>query len=520
VDATREGNFYRELFELSPDAILVIEGDRFVDCNPAAVRMLRFASKAELLARYSGDTEHGGLRAHPGEFSPPRQPDGRDSFEKANEMIGIAFERGNHRFEWEHVRADGEVFPVEVQLTVVRRGENPTLHVVWREIGERKRLEAELRQAQRLEAVGRLAGGIAHDFNNLLVVILSHAELLDQESPADGPSAEHAREIRLAADRAAALTRQLLAFSRGQPIQPRPTDLGRLVAHLAGLLRRLIGEHIELGLDLPEEGATVEVDPSQLEQLVINLAANARDAMPGGGRIEIAVRRCEREGRASAGELPPGPYVALRVSDTGKGMSRNELDHAFDPFFTTKPQGEGAGLGLATVHAIAKQNRGTARITSPAGAGTTVEVLLPWCDAPPVEFTARPPARRSAGGGETVLVVEDEQAIRKLLQSVLEREGYRVLTARDGAEALDLVGEHEQTIDLLLTDVVMPRVSGPELVRRLSKIRRGFKVMYMSGYSHEGPLSGITVGEEAEVLAKPFSPSQLLAEVRSVLDGR
>ena len=506
---------YRELFERSPDAILVIEGDRFVDCNPAAVRMMRYASKAELLARYSGDTEHGALRAHPGEFSPPRQPDGRDSFEKANEMMAIAFEQGSHLFEWDHLRADGEVFPVEVQLTVVRRGDDPLLHVVWRDISERKRLEAELRQSQRLEAVGRLAGGIAHDFNNLLVVVLSHAELLGEKL--DGvEDREHVGQIQGAAERAAALTRQLLAFSRGQPVQPRPTDLGDLVARLSALLQRLIGEDIELDLALPSAPVIVEADPSQLEQLVMNLAANARDAMPEGGSLAIEVARTDVTPRSPMGQLAPGAYAALEVRDTGTGMSPEQLDHAFDPFYTTK--GEGAGLGLATVHAIAEQNAGTAFLESEPGMGTRVGVVLPICESQPVAPDERPGIPKPTGGGETILIAEDEAAIRQLLETAMQRTGYRVLSARDGVEALEIAEAHPGEVDLLLTDVVMPRLSGPELVRKLARSHPRLKVMYMSGYSHGGPLAAVAPGEKAEILQKPFSPRRLLAELRELLD--
>jgi len=514
-----ERDFYRELFEHSPDAILVIEGDRFVDCNPAAVKMMRFPSKEALLARYSGDTQRGGLRAHPAEFSPPRQPDGRDSFEKANEMMAIAFERGSHRFEWAHIRADGEVFPVEVQLTVIHRGEKPILHVAWREIGERKRLEAELRQAQRMEAVGRLAGGIAHDFNNLLVVILSHAELLQDEFEAGMADPEHVAEIRSASERAAALTHQLLAFSRGQPIQPRPIDLVRVLEQLGALLRRLIGEHVELDFLLPKGPITIEADASQIEQLVMNLATNARDAMPQGGRLEIELACRAIRNDQGLGRLPSGEYAVIRVTDSGIGMTQEQLERAFDPFFTTKPQGEGTGLGLATVHATAEQNGGAVFIESKHGVGTCVEVLLPLSSAEPVELGSKSSKASSPGGGETILVVEDERSIRGLLEKVLRAGGYHVLSAADGAHALEVAYMHSGVIDLLLTDVVMPKLSGPELVKRISKDRPGMKVMYMSGFSREGTLTAISPEESAKIIEKPFSPKILLAEVRRILSG-
>jgi signal transduction histidine kinase len=512
------GTSYRDIFEHSPDAILIIEGDRFVDCNPAAVRMLRFPNKAAFLKRYSGATEAGGLSAHPAEMSPPRQPDGRDSFEKAEEILALTFERGSHVFEWEHLCADGASLLVEVQLTRVRGGEKPVLHVVWRDITERKRLETERRRAQRLEAVGRLAGGVAHDFNNLLVVIIGHAEQLEEEIQSGKTDPEHTAEIMAAADRAADLTHQLLAFSRGQPAHSRAMNLGDLVEQLGNLLRRLIGEHIELELKRQEGPLTVVADPSQLEQLVVNLAANARDAMPDGGRLEISVERREFTSREETDQLQAGRYVTLTVADSGEGMTRKQLDRAFEPFYTTKSLGKGTGLGLATVHAIAEQNGGKALIESRPGHGTTVRILLPMSSDEPAPLDHAPSQKQSTGGGETILLVEDEAAIRRLFETALKAKGYQVLTAEDGQDALDRVAEWGREIDLLITDVVMPRVSGPELVHRLSTTARPLRVLFMSGYSREGNLGVPSTVEHVAVLQKPFSPNALAAEARKILD--
>jgi len=520
ADLTDGRDLYQELFEGSPDAILIIEGDRFIDCNPAAVRMLRYPSKQALLERYSGQSRQGGLRAHPGEFSPPFQPDGRDSFEKAEEMMGLAFERGSHLFEWDHLRADGEVFPVEVQLTVVRRGERPTLHVVWREIAERRRLEAELRQAQRLEAVGRMAGGIAHDFNNLLVVIFSHAELLEEEAGPTSAAAEHARAIRASGERAAALTEQLLTFSRGQPVQPRPIDLVRLVEELCSLLRRLIGEDIELDLELGQVPLTVVADPSQVEQLVINLAANARDAMPDGGRLEIRVTPRPSVQQSGGSGHSPSAEVELCVRDSGIGMRPDQAERAFDPFYTTKPIGKGAGLGLATVHAVANQCGGSVRIESVAGQGTAVRVFFPLSDLEPENLEAISHSAGSLQGKETILLVEDEPEIRAILAEVIQSYGYRVLVASDGVQALTLIDESDHAIDLLLTDVVMPKLSGPELARRVAGADPQVRVVYMSGYSQEGALRPVRSGEDVRILKKPFSPRVLLSALRQELDSQ
>jgi two-component system cell cycle sensor histidine kinase/response regulator CckA len=512
-------DLYRELFEHSPDAILVIEGDRFVDCNPAAVEMLRFPSREALLERYSGSAEKGALRAHPAEFSPPQQPDGRDSYEKAGEMMELAFKHGSHRFDWEHVRADGEPFTVEVLLTHVHRGEGRVFHVVWREIGERKRLERELREAQRLEAVGRLAGGVAHDFNNLLVVILGHAGLLKDELEAAKLTgqAEQAAKIQAAGERAASLTRQLLAFSRGQPSQPKPTDLVELMTDVDGLLGRLIGENIDYTMSLAEGPITVEVDPSQIEQLVINLSANARDAMPAGGRLEVILERYRPTKSNALPGLAAGDHAVVCVSDTGEGMRQEEIDHAFDPFYTTKPPGVGSGLGLATVRAIADQCGGAAFIESTKGEGTSVRVYLPLTSAQPLSAAAPESSSGSLRGSETILVAEDDDAIRKLIENVLSDQGYRVITAADGAEALYLVRQNDGEIDLVITDVVMPRLSGPDMVQRLQADHLCTKVIFMSGYAEQGSFAAIE-NEEAEILGKPFSPQKILTLVRKILD--
>ena len=512
---------FRDLFEYSSDAILIIEEERFVECNPAAVRMLRFPSKQALLERYSGGEREGTLRAHPSEFSPEKQPDGRDSFEKAEELMQLTIEHGSQRFDWDHVRADGEVFPVEVTLTAIPQGPKHVIHVVWREIAERKKLEQELRQSQRLESVGRLAGGIAHDFNNLLVVILGHAETLREELASAGQAgqAEAAAEILAAGERAAVLTRQLLTFSRGQPIKRRPTDLVKVLGGLNSLLERLIGEDIEFETRLPAGPVVVLADASQLEQLIVNLAANARDAMPEGGRLEITLSQHMHESSSSLPLLAAGDYAVIRVSDSGEGMDPEQIDRAFDPFYTTKPPGSGSGLGLATVHSIAEQCGGAAQIESSPGRGTMVSVWIPLSDAPVLTEPATSPKSDSFDGDETILVAEDEDGILRLIRNVLQQRGYRVIGARDGAEALEAARAHLAGIDLVLTDVVMPRLSGPELVKQLRLDRPDIKVIFMSGYAQDGAISLSSACEDAEILEKPFTHDALLPVMRKLLDG-
>ena len=331
---------YRELFERSADAILIIEGETFVDCNDAAVEMLRYSSKEEV------------LQTHPSELSPPFQPDGRPSFEKANEIIAFAFEKGSQRFEWDHLRADGEVFPVEVLLTAVGEADRRTLHVVWRDITERKLLEAKLRQSQKMEAIGKLTGGIAHDFNNLLVVLLGHSDLLAQKLAGRPDELEHVEVIRSAGERAADLVRQLLAFGRKQQLLPTVVDLNELVDSTRKLLDRLIGEDVTLVTRGGERPVPVVADRSQLEQVLLNLAANARDAMPGGGelRLETSVVRVTDRDAARGAAVSAGEYGRILVADSGVGMEPYVAAKAFDPFFTTKEAGRGSGLGLSLIH--------------------------------------------------------------------------------------------------------------------------------------------------------------------------
>jgi len=509
---------YRKLFELSPDAMLIMEGDRFVACNAAAALMMRFPNTQALLDRYSGGTKEGSLRAHPAEFSPPRQSDGRSSFEKAEEYMQVALERGNHCFEWDHVRAEGEVFTVEVLLTVIQKEPKPIFHVVWRDITERKQRE----QAKRLEAVGRLAGGIAHDFNNLLVVILGNAEELEQQLIAVNlpEQTERLTEISEAGTRAAALTRQLLAFSKGKPIQSKPTDLVQLLSELGGMLRRLIGAQIDFNLDLQQGPITAVVDQSQIEQLVVNLAVNARDAMPKGGRLVIALENIKYEESSRLPHVPKGCYAAIRVTDTGDGMAPEQLKRAFEPFFTTKGPGAGTGLGLATVRSIAEQCGGGVIIESEIGKGTSVQALIPLSATQPVKRETQAELPRSLDGNETILVAEDEEAVRSLIERVLRSRGYRVIVASNGAEALEYAIKHLDEIDLLITDMVMPRMTGPELAKELQRLRPGLPTIFMSGYSGDSKAASTTLAEGVELLEKPFSLLEMLKRVRGVLDER
>jgi two-component system, cell cycle sensor histidine kinase and response regulator CckA len=391
---------------------------------------------------------------------------------------------------------------------------------VCRDVTERATLEQQLRQSSRMEAVGQLAGGIAHDFNNLLTVIIGSTELMLSDMPADSPWRADAQEIRASAARAAMLTRQLLAFSRRQMLAPRRIDLNSLVTGAVGMLRRLIGEHIALEVKLDPSPGAVRADPGQLEQVIVNLAVNARDAMPSGGRLTVATTTLRNDAPVSVGaaEVPPGEWAVIEVRDTGTGMTPDVLAHAFEPFFTTKPQGKGTGLGLASAYGVIKQSQGFIGVESTPGAGTTFRIYLPHTTDPAEPEPAAAARKAPPRGSETVLLVEDELTVRAVARVALTRQGYRVLEAAGGQEALSLTATGTGTIDLLLTDVVMPGMSGPELAERLTGRRPGLRVLYMSGYTDEAVVKEGRLARGAPLLVKPFTPEDLARKVREVLD--
>ena len=371
-----------------------------------------------------------------------------------------------------------------------------------------------------MEAVGRLAGGIAHDFNNLLAVIMGHSDLIKSVLRKGDGLAHDVEQIRRASERAASLTRQLLAFSRRQFLQPQVIDVNTLVGNLATMLRRLIGEDIQLELRLDPAAGRVSADPGQLEQVVMNLTVNARDAMPQGGQLtlETGPALLDQAFVTAHPGSSTGAHVRLSIHDNGCGMSPDVLSHLFEPFFTTKEPGQGTGLGLSTVYGIVKQHRGYIDVQSEPGQGSTFAVYLPRVDAKPAAQRPAARDRLMPGGRETVLFVEDEVALRDLMHRVLAKGGYTVLAAGDGLEALALVEGHSGRIDLVVTDVVMPRMSGPELATRLRKRDPGIRLLYVSGYTADQLRSQTDLGEDATLLAKPFTSDGLLLKVREVLD--
>src|SRR5881398_2478792 len=392
---------------------------------------------------------------------------------------------------------------------------------IGRDVTERLGLEQQLRQAQKMEAVGRLAGGVAHDFNNILTAITGHAELLLEDLGLHDPRRADVDEIRRSAERAAGLTRQLLAFSRQQVLQPKVVDVNALVLDMDKLLRRLIGEDVELATVLDPTLGRVTADPGQLEQVIVNLAVNARDAMPQGGKLTLETRNIDLDSSYTLEHslVKPGPYVQLTVSDSGIGMDEETQAHAFEPFFTTKPRGQGTGLGLAMVYGTVKQSGGFIWVYSEPGRGATFKIYLPRVDTPTEPATLPAPTVQPARGSETVLLAEDEPAVRAIAQQALERQGYTVLAAPSGADALALAAQHGATIHLLLTDVVMPGMSGRDLADRLTAQRPGIRVLYISGYTDNAIVRHGMLEPGLAYLQKPFRPHALVRKVREVLDA-
>jgi PAS domain S-box-containing protein len=419
-------------------------------------------------------------------------------------------------------RPGGDV-PVEVTAAMLRGSGGQDLGVVAivRDLTSVRALEAQLRQAQKMEAVGRLAGGVAHDFNNLLTVITGRSQLLLLKLAPDSPLRRDVELIEETAHRASALTRQLLAFSRKQVLQPRVVDLNEIVRSLEAMLGRLIGEDIRLAARLDPEAGWVRADPAQIEQVILNLVVNARDAMPLGGQITLETQRVELDeafARQHVG-IRPGPHVRLVVRDTGVGMDAVTKAHLFEPFFTTKGPGKGTGLGLATVYGIVTQSGGVIRVESEPGRGAVFTIDFPRAEAPGAAPVDRSAARAATPGSETVLLVEDEAEVRGLARDVLLRQGYTVLEAANGDEALRLGRDHRGPIHLLLTDIVMPQMGGRELAARLTALRPETRVLYVSGYADDATPRPGAAESGAAFLEKPFTAASLAAKVRAVLDA-
>ncbi|HXL08180.1 MAG TPA: PAS domain S-box protein [Gemmatimonadales bacterium] len=495
---------YRLLFETNPEPMFVYDFEtlRILAVNGAAITRYGY-SEAEFLALTIRDIR-------------PVEEQGRLEQELARRP-----DEGAIRTGVRHRAKDGRLFEVDLVARPLEFAGRRARLVLARDVTAQRHLEDQLRQSQKMEAVGQLAGGIAHDFNNLLTAILGSTQLLLQVTPPGDVRREDVDEIRNAGLRAAELTRQLLAFSRRQVLAPKVLELNGVVANMDKMLRRLIGEDVELATTLHAEAGAVNADPGQLEQVLLNLVVNARDAMPGGGRVLIETTRVllrdelvERRHR-----LPPGDYACLAVTDSGAGMDESTQAHLFEPFFTTKEVGKGTGLGLATVYGIVKQSGGYIWVYSEPGRGTTVRVYLPRVPGaaePPLPAPELPALR---GGHETVLLVEDAAPVRTLARRSLEACGYTVLDAADGPSAIELSARHAGAIAVLVTDVVMPGMSGRELAERLAPTRPEMKVLYTSGYTDDAMVRQGVLNAGVAFLQKPFVPDSLARKVRDVLDS-
>lgn len=433
-------------------------------------------------------------------------------------------ENGNWSGELTHVTKSGKQVITASRWTLIHdeQGRPKSRLIINTDITEKKHLEASLLHAQKMEAFGQLAGGIAHDFNNLLTVIIGFSEVLLSERVPAEKQGEHILEIRKAGDRAAALTRQLLAFSRKQLLQPTELNLNAVVADIEKMLGRLIGEDIDLATSLDPALGSVKADPGQIEQVIINLIVNARDAMPRGGHITVETRNVELDpayARTHA-EIQPGHFVLLAVTDSGCGMDDRTRSRVFEPFFTTKGAGRGTGLGLATVYGIIKQSGGSIEVYSEIDHGTTFKIYLPRLDGGARVSRSAPGAEHTPGGTETILLAEDQDEVRAIARMALESSGYKVLAASCGDDAVELCRNYPGPIHLLLTDVVMPRMSGRQLVELVVAMRPEIEVLYLSGYTDDAVVRHGVLEAGIAFLHKPFTPLVLTRKVREVLDDR
>jgi two-component system cell cycle sensor histidine kinase/response regulator CckA len=502
IEIERSQERYQMLFDANPMPMWVYDSETlaFLAVNDAAVRHYGY-SRAEFLAMRITDI---------------RPPEDVDALLADIRGSGSGSPLPN---VWRHRIKDGSLIDVEITAGRLILDGRAAALVLSHDVSERKRLERRLVEAEKMEAIGRLAGGVAHDFNNLLTVISGYASILLQQ--ADTVEREELQEIARAADQASALTRQLLAFSRRQVLHPAVLDLNHIVAGMESMLHRIIGDDVSVGIKLAVDLGAVEADRAELERVILNLAANARDAMPRGGALTLETANVELDAQrvSEHGEGTPGAHVMLAVSDTGSGMTEEVRRHLFEPFYTTKATGAGTGLGLATVFGVVKQSGGSIYVYSEPGRGTTFKIYFPAC-APAVQGAAEPAAEGDVErGSETIMVVEDDDGVRELVRLMLEANGYEVLAMEDAEEAARVCGERPFAVDLLLTDVVMPGVNGRVLAERLGALAPSMRILFMSGYSDEAVHRHGQIGPSAAFLEKPFTERALTRKVREVLDS-
>ena len=501
AETRRAEDYYRELVDNLPDPIYITQEDRFVYANQAAAHLFGAAGTAQLLGQSILDRLH---------------PDHRRLVDSsAGAPLASVLE------ERQYVRLDGSVVDVEVRAGEINWGNKPARQVIVRNITERKQLEDQLRQAQKMESIGRLAGGIAHDFNNMLAVIQGRCCLLSLGGALTDRQKESADEIMRATDRAASLTRQLLLFSRRQALQLQDLDLNESVASITKMLQRLIGEDIQIQCRYAPKPIKLRADAGMLDQVLLNLAVNSRDAMPEGGQLLLETVEAELDERAAAGRpgARPGKYGCLRVIDTGSGIAPEILPRIFEPFFTTKEVGKGTGLGLATAFGIVQQHHGWIEVQSEVGKGTTFQIFLPQLPDKPAAYPAKAQDAEASGGKENILLVDDEEPMRIMVGLLLSELGYRVMEAGTGAEALEVWNRRGGKFDLVLTDLVMPGgMSGLDLTQLLLQKNPGLKIVYMSGYSPQIAGKDIALSSGAAFLSKPFNLQKLAQTIRQQLD--
>lgn len=497
---------YRQLIESQNDGIYLLFNRRFEIINK------KFSDMFKVTIDDVNDPAFDFIQL----VAPKSRPLVEDRVKKTAQGIEL-----NPKYEFTAIARDGKEIDVEASVSYIRYKDGIAVLGIVRDISERKKLEKQLLQAQKLEGIGRLAGGIAHDFNNLLTSIIGYVGLINMKLGADNPCGDYARQTLKAADRATTLVQQLLTFSRKAITKPRVIDLNRVIKNFSNMLQRVLGEDVEFTFMPGKDLYHIEADPVQIDQIIMNLAVNSRDAMPQGGKLIIETRNCYLD-KGFLKKYPyvkKGHYVLMMVTDTGSGMDEDTLSKIFEPFFTTKVNGEGTGLGLSMVYGITKQSGGHINVYSELDTGTTFKIYFPKVDQPLERMDSSTDISVFPRGKETVLVVEDDKTVREMIVDILTQCGYRVYVARSGKETLSIWEKKSMDVDLLVTDVVMPGMSGNELAKRLTRSKSDLKVLFMSGYSLS-VVSQYEKGEgEIQFIQKPFNATDLTQKIRKVLDS-
>jgi two-component system, cell cycle sensor histidine kinase and response regulator CckA len=499
---------YKTLYDSSHEAIFLMNVDKFIDCNNRALEL--FSVRRD---RLIGASFH--------DFSPEYQPNDKKSREFSQGKINLALAEEPQLFEWQHKRPDDSVFFAEISLKRIQLHGEAYLLAMIKDITERKHLEKHLQQSKKLEAVGQLAGGVAHDFNNLLTVIRGYSNLILTQPIEKQTVHKRVKQIEKACERAEHRTQQLLAFGRRQILKPRTLSLNTLISDMKPIITHVIGESIELITNFQPDLGYTKIDPNQIEQVIMNLAINAREAMPRGGKLILETSNAVIDGSTTRRhpEATAGKYIMIAVSDNGLGMNRDIQSHIFEPFFSTKNDTEGAGLGLATVYGIIKQSAGFIWVYSEPNHGTTFRIYLPQIEKDEEVEKKIAPSNNNLHGHETILLVEDEEDVRTLVKETLEMMDYKVVEASNGRDALELYNAKDNSIHLVLTDVVMPVMGGRELAENLLQINSNLKIMYMSGYTEDAIVHNGVLEPGTQFIQKPFTPVSLMQKVRDVLDN-